>query len=477
MEPTIELPSIEVLSSEPQSTELPKTKPPVMETPSMETPIIEPSILEFLTIEPPAMESPAMDSPAMESPMIELPTLHERIESLQALLQILTAEARQDEHARKELLGVTMKAMASLETPAETILRMMHSPIVPSVMMTIIKMGALHAIVNSDTPMTVTQLANVTGADELLLVRLLRPLVALRFFLETDVETYTSTPISQAMTIPHILGGFQFLSAGATKSLAYLPEYLAMTHFRSVNSFPGPFEYAMGGDNSAKQGMFEWLISDPLMLANWHAFMSGRRGQRKQWYDIFPADKIILEGASHGDDGTLLVDIGGGEGQDAESFRTKFPDVAGRVVVQDLPEVICTIEKLDHRVMRMEHDFFMSQPVKDARAYYFRNIFHNWPDSSCLKILENTALAMKRGYSKLLMFEWVLPERDVPLFPALLDINLMALLSGMERTEAQWRKLLDSAGFEIVKFWKTSPDTEGMIEAVLKGEVGSSDEL
>ena len=79
---------------------------------------------------------------------------------------------------------------------------------------------------------------------------------------------------------------------------------------------------------------------------------------------------------------------------------------------------------------------------------------------------------MKKGYSKLLLFEWILPEKDVPLFPALLDINLMALLSGMERTEAQWRMLLDSAGFEIVKFWKTSPDTEGMIEAVLKGQNG-----
>ena len=77
---------------------------------------------------------------------------------------------------------------------------------------------------------------------------------------------------------------------------------------------------------------------------------------------------------------------------------------------------------------------------------------------------------MEKGHSKLLMFEWIIPKRDVPWFPAFLDINLMALLSGMERTEAQWQTLLDSAGFEIVKFWKTSPDTEGMIEAVLKGE-------
>lgn len=44
---------------------------------------------------------------------------------------------------------------------------------------------------------------------------------------------------------------------------------------------------------------------------------------------------------------------------------------------------------------------------------------------------------MKPGYSKLLIFEWVLPDTGSPLYPALLDINMMALFSGMERTEIQ----------------------------------------
>ncbi|MCJ1438232.1 hypothetical protein MMC27_007619 [Xylographa pallens] len=401
---------------------------------------------------------------------MELPTIHERIKAIQDCMNVLVDEAKQDEDARKELLDVAMKSVASLETPAETILRIMHSPVVPSVLTAVIKMGALQAIVKSETPMTVMQLATITGADELLIVRLMRPLVALRFFLETDVETYASTPISQMLTAPHFLGGFQFLSAGATKSLAYLPDYLAMTGYRSVNSVPGPFEFHMKVHEDREQSMFEWLISDPPMFANWNAFMSGRRAHRKQWYEMYPADQIILEGVGNDDDAILLVDVGGGEGQDAEAFRAEFSDVPGRVILQDLPKVIKNIEKLDVRVVRMGYNFFRPQPVKGARAYYFRNIFHNWSDVDCLKILENTASAMKKGHSKLLMFEWILPEKDVPLFPALLDINLMALLSGMERTEAQWRMLLDSAGFEIVKFWKTTPDTEGMIEAVLKGD-------
>lgn len=75
---------------------------------------------------------------------------------------------------------------------------------------------------------------------------------------------------------------------------------------------------------------------------------------------------------------------------------------------------------------------------------------------------------MLPGYSKLLIFEWVLPDIGTPLYPALLDINMLALLSGMERTTSQWKALLDSVGLEIVKFWTIDKETEGLIEAVKK---------
>lgn len=106
--------------------------------------------------------------------------------------------------------------------------------------------------------------------------------------------------------------------------------------------------------------------------------------------------------------------------------------------------------------------------MKRARAYYFRNIFHDWPDKDCVEILKRTVAAMKPGYSKILIFEWVLPATGVPLYPALLDVNMMALLNGMERTEVQWKALLNAAGLEVVKFWTAGPESEGLIEAVLK---------
>jgi hypothetical protein len=110
---------------------------------------------------------------------------------------------------------------------------------------------------------------------------------------------------------------------------------------------------------------------------------------------------------------------------------------------------------------------FTSQPIKGARAYYFRNIFHDWPDKECVEFAKQIAAVMKPGYSKVLIFEWIFPDRGVPLYPALLDINMMACLNGRERTEGQWTKLLTKAGLRIIKFWKAGPESEGLIEAEL----------
>lgn len=79
---------------------------------------------------------------------------------------------------------------------------------------------------------------------------------------------------------------------------------------------------------------------------------------------------------------------------------------------------------------------------------------------------------MKPGHSKLLIFEFILPDLNAAMWPALLDIQMMASLSGMERTESQWKELLDSVGLEVVKFWKSSSkgsmEQQGLVEAVRK---------
>lgn len=103
-----------------------------------------------------------------------------------------------------------------------------------------------------------------------------------------------------------------------------------------------------------------------------------------------------------------------------------------------------------------------------AKAYFFRAIFHDWPDTSCREILRNTAAAMKKGYSKLLIDEAVLPDFDVSRYEAFLDLTMMALETGAERSSKQWHDLLGSVGLRIEKIWPSGVGAEKVIEAVLE---------
>ena len=75
---------------------------------------------------------------------------------------------------------------------------------------------------------------------------------------------------------------------------------------------------------------------------------------------------------------------------------------------------------------------------------------------------------MKPGFSKLLISEFVLTDTETALFPASLDLQMMGLHAGMERSESQWRALLSEAGLEVVRIWRRGLGEESVIEARLR---------
>ena len=186
---------------------------------------------------------------------------------------------------------------------------------------------------------------------------------------------------------------------------------------------------------------------------------------------------------------SYCVDVGGASGHDFERILSNFPSSKDHLILQDLPGTISNIKGLSEGITAMAHDFFTPQPIKGAslsylistdsadlystaaaRAYYTHIVFHDWPDEICQKILRNLMLAMKPGYSKILINESVLPDRDCPYFFAAADLNMMAILGGMERTRQQWFALLESVGLEVVRIWESpyEDDADGVIEAKLK---------
>lgn len=101
--------------------------------------------------------------------------------------------------------------------------------------------------------------------------------------------------------------------------------------------------------------------------------------------------------------------------------------------------------------------------------YFYHHILHDWPDDHCLKILGQVKKAMKPGYSKLLLHEMIVPDHGASLFHAQLDMAMMSLNGGMERTREQWHILLQRAGLEVVKIWEPVEEgADGIVEVIKK---------
>ena len=109
---------------------------------------------------------------------------------------------------------------------------------------------------------------------------------------------------------------------------------------------------------------------------------------------------------------SLLVDVGGSYGEVSKELASNVPNL--RCIVQDVPEVAAKGEAslpadLSDRVTFMSHDFFSDQPVKGADIYFFRFIFHDWPDKYCIQILRCLAPALKDG-ARIIISDRTMPQ-------------------------------------------------------------------
>lgn len=184
------------------------------------------------------------------------------------------------------------------------------------------------------------------------------------------------------------------------------------------------------------------------------------------WTDVYDTAELV-SGADLSSGAPLFVDIGGAHGLDTARLLAKHPHLPpDTLVVQDTPEVVAmSPETLDPRVRKMAYDFFTPQPLLGARAYFFHAVPHDWPDADVLRMLGHVQKAMRGGYSRLLIYEVVLPAKGASSLMTTLDLQLMGCVSGLERTEGCWRGLLGEAGFGVVGIWRHDRAVESVIEA------------
>ncbi len=140
-------------------------------------------------------------------------------------------------------------------------------------------------------------------------------------------------------------------------------------HFRvhgykcPTNTLNCPFQWSYGTDLS----YFDYLQQHPEKLRDFEIFLSGNGGTRKHWFEWFPIESEILSASPGAENDTLIVDVGGNKGHDLERLLHQFPQSKGRLVLQDLPSTISSIQELNPGIRAVPHDFFSPQPVKGEK--------------------------------------------------------------------------------------------------------------
>ena len=194
--------------------------------------------------------------------------------------------------------------------------------------------------------------------------------------------------------------------------------------------------------NLYERNLFELLKGNPEQLRSAHrAFASYARHDYKSL-----ANACDFGSHDH------ILDVGGGTGELAFALLRAYPSLTATVL--DLPEVVSlaqTPDDLEGRCRFVPGDFFAEWPVRSDSVVLAR-VLHDWPDDDAVRILKRAREAMPAG-GTLYVVEMVLDGATGA--GGMLDLNMLIVAEGAERTERQFRDMLHHAGFEMLEVAST----------------------
>ncbi|KAJ5758155.1 uncharacterized protein N7511_006849 [Penicillium nucicola] len=365
------------------------------------------------------------------------------MESLIAKIQQEAASASYV--ARKKLLDTLRDLQYSIEAPEDAMQRVIHMNLHFASIRTALDLNIFNDILDSAEPSTIDQLAAKHSVDPLLLGRILRYLASLGVIKEAGRDTFAATPYTSNLARPEIQAGLYVYFDMCNPTYQEMPRYLKETGYKNPTSFTdGIFQRAHNTDLHT----FAFVHGDPVRSAHFNHFMKAQRGSQIKCFGLYPFEE---ESKGWPSDKPLFVDVGGGAGYQTAAFKEQFPNLPGRLILQDLPEPVKDAEAVVSKdVERMVHNFFEPQPIKGAKFYYLRMILHDHTDENSKKILSNLVPALEKD-SLILLDEMVLPAEHVDEPSTQADLTMMTFHSSMERSEEQWAKLAGAVGLKIKK--------------------------
>jgi hypothetical protein len=273
----------------------------------------------------------------------------------------------------------------------------------------------------AEGPRPVAELAREAGADPDALRRLLRALASDGVFAEDEPGIFHNTAPSEVLRgrgwpeFAHLFGGVFYEAVGPLE--------------RSIRTGAPTFAESFGAD------FWSWLAEHPDERSRFDRAMAGGRDARA-------GPLAALEWR----DGEVVVDVGGGSGALLAALLRRRPELRG--IVFDLPETERDEAALGDRIEFVEGSFFQRVPRGDA--YVLSGILHDWDDERACAILATIRDGAPAG-TRVLILESVVPAGNEPNGAKWLDLLMLVLAGGRERTEPEWRHLLESAGLEPVR--------------------------
>lgn len=290
-----------------------------------------------------------------------------------------------------------------------------------------------------DGPCTVEALAEASSTNADALYRLLRALASIGIFSEGSPKEFSLTPLAEPLRSD---------VEGSKRALAL------MSGDEQFQAW-GDIVYSIQTGNTAFEKVFGKPIFDYL-------------GQMPEKARIFDAAMTGIHGRETGDvldaydySGIeVLADIGGGNGTNIAAILQRYPTMKG--ILFDLPHVVERAKEhvdaagVSDRCQLVGGNFFESVP-EGADAYLMRHIIHDWDDEKSLTILRNCRAAMPVD-GKLLVVESVIPPGNDPFGGKFLDLVMLMIPGGKERTAAEYQAIYEEAGFDLARIVATNTE-------------------
>jgi hypothetical protein len=298
----------------------------------------------------------------------------------------------------------------------------------------------------ADGPKTSRELAAATGTHAESLYRVLRMLASVGVFAEDGAGRFGLTPLAEPLTS----------GPGSLRAI--------VTHWGEEPSWK-----AWGALlESVKTGQTAFVLANGAEVFPYYATHPESARPFNEAMTEFSASvgAAVIE-AYDFSEFRQIVDVGGGHGGLLTTILKANPQARG--VVFDQPEVVAgapamiAAQGLQGRVEAAGGDFFASVPA-GGDAYVMKHIIHDWDDERSIAILRNIRRAMADS-GKLLLIESVVPPGNAPDFGKLVDVHMLVMTGGRERTEAEHAALFAKAGFRLTRVVPTQSPVS-VVEAV-----------